>query len=99
MKRDIYGHDKAYPEMAASLSNLALVYKGRGKLMELIQFREEGPTMERIISSPNKSHPFTPTSFTNLASVYIQFAQLQKAVVMHKQSLNMKRAIYGTDAM
>ena len=35
-KRAIYGRDKAHSEIAASLSNSALMYKGQGKLIERI---------------------------------------------------------------
>ena len=61
MKRPIYVHDKAYPEIAASLSNIALLCKGRGWLIERIQFFEECPVMQRIIRVPDTSHPCSLT--------------------------------------
>ena len=84
MKRAIHGHDKAHPEIVASLKNLAFVYRGQGKLMEWIQFHEEGPVMQRIIRSPNTSHPFTATSVANLDRAYQECGQLQQAEVMHQ---------------
>ena len=60
-KRAIYGRDKAYSEIAVSLSNLALMYKGRGKLIERIQFHEEGPVMQQVIHDPDTSHPSIAT--------------------------------------
>ena len=98
MKRAIHGHGKAHPRVATSIKNLALIYKGQGKLMDRIQFHEKGPVIQRVIHSPNTSHHSTATSVPNLAHAYREFGQLEKAVVMHRQSLSMERVIYGTDA-
>ena len=48
-KRAIYGRGKAYSKIAGSLSNLAFVYNDQRKLVEWIQFHEEGPSMQQVI--------------------------------------------------
>ena len=75
----------AHPEIATSLDNIALAYKGQGKLIGRVQLYEEGPAMQRIIHGPNTSHPSIATSLTDLARAYLEFGQLQKALVMHEQ--------------
>ena len=96
-KRAIHGRDKAHPEIAASLSNIALVYKDQAKPIEAIQFYEESFAMQQVIHGPNTSHP-SIAILANFARAYHEFGELQKAVLMHEQSLNMERAIYGTAA-
>ena len=66
--------------------------------MERIQCYEETLVMQRVVQSPNTSHPSTATSLTNIARVYRESSQLQKALMTHEQSLDMKRAIYPTNA-
>ena len=61
MKRAIYGLYNAHPEIGASLSNLALLYKDEGKLIEAIQFYEESFAMQRVIHGHNRSHPSIAT--------------------------------------
>ena len=98
-KQAIYARDKAYSEIAASLSNLVLVYKHQGKLIERIQFTEECPVMQQVIHGPDTSYPSIATWLASLARSYQEFGQLQKEVVMHEQSLDTKRAIYATNAV
>ena len=38
MKHAVYGHDNSHPKITESLCNLALVDKGEGKHIEVIQF-------------------------------------------------------------
>ena len=98
-KRAIYGRDKAYSEIAVSLSNLALMYKHQGKLIGRIQFHEEGPVMQQVIHGPNTSHPSIAALLASLTRSCQEFGQLQKGLVMHEQSLDMKCAIYATNAV
>ena len=63
---------------------LALIYKGKGKLIERIQFHEERPVMWRVIHDPNTSHPSIDRSISKLTRSYQAFNQLPKAVEMHE---------------
>ena len=62
---------------------LALVYKGKGKLIERIRFHGEHPIMRRVIHDPNTLYPID-RPLSSLTRSYQAFNQLQKAVEMHE---------------
>ena len=96
-KRATHGHYKAHPEIQTSLK-IALVCKDEGKLIKAIQFYKEGPAIQRIIYAPNTPNPSIATLLACLARSYQGFGQQPKAMMIQERCLDMKRAIYATNA-
>lgn len=97
MKRRFLGQDTAHPDIANSLSNLALVYQHQGKLTEATSLLKESLEMNRQIHGQDTAHPDIARSMSNLADVFHQQGKLTEAAALVRKSLEMSRKVYGQD--
>ncbi|MBX3308091.1 MAG: tetratricopeptide repeat protein, partial [Nitrospira sp.] len=86
---------ESHLKYAASLNNLALLYKAQG------QYAEAKPLLERALGIYEKvlgrEHPLTGTSLNNLAELYRAQGQYAEAKPLYQRALAINEKVLGLD--
>jgi tetratricopeptide (TPR) repeat protein len=84
-----------HPHVAASLNNLALLYKVQGK------YAEAEPLYKRSLAIKEKAlgpdHPHVATSLNNLAGLYYAQGKYEEVELLYKRSMAIFEKVLGPD--
>ncbi|CAH1273915.1 KLC4 [Branchiostoma lanceolatum] len=95
MKKGIYGHNTAHPDIARSLSILGSLWSDLGDHRKAINSLELSLNMRKTIYGETTVHPDIATSLCNLGFSWSDLGDQTKAIYYIEQSLRMFRAVYG----
>jgi tetratricopeptide (TPR) repeat protein len=84
-----------HPEIATSMSNLALTYSALGRHQDALKMNEEALAARRDVLPP--THPEIATSMSNLALTYSALGRHQDALKMNEEALAFRRRVLPPD--
>ena len=87
MSRDIYGHDSVHPNVATSMSELAMVYLNQSRFKGLGRFIENRLATRQAIYGEEYAHPLIAKAVSDLRVEYRNQGKLEEAVKTHESSL------------
>ncbi|XP_066293832.1 uncharacterized protein [Branchiostoma lanceolatum] len=95
IRLDIYGENKAHPEIAQSLQYLGSLWQNLGDPKKAISYFKQSLTMRKTIYGDNKPHPDIAESLQDLGKSWSKVGDKKKTMSYYEQSLAMIKAIYG----
>ena len=94
-RRRVHGAEKAHPDIATTLNNLAMLYKKQGRYDDAEALYVEALAMWRRVHGAEKAHPDIATTLNNLAMLYEVQRRYDEAEPLVVEALAMWRRVHS----
>ena len=82
-----------HPDVAATLGNMAIVYKDQGNFDKALEMHNQELEIERKFKG--NDHPDVAKTLNNIAMIYDDQGKYDEALANYEESLRVKRKVHG----